>query len=414
MALTGRLDGELRRRVRSAGRRRPAGARASTAASRASWRPPADPASVDDRRHARLRAARTARAVPGVGRQRHTRLAGVAEGEGQVHDRPRLAGRSVAQVPRPPHEHLAEPLPRCGQRVCARRAGQGVDARDGSRSALPDLARAYKEAGIEWIAVGDENYGEGSSREHAAMEPRFMGGRVGPRPLVRRGSHEANLKKQGCCRSRSPTPPTTTRSAPTTWSTSSGSTDLAPGQHGAGRRAPRRWHDRRVRGQPHDVRRAHRVVPSGLGVESARVEAVNRFETTTRRARHRARRHAVPGGHPHRGRRRGRDRLRRGRDREVARVHRRGRGRGTRAHVGREPRRYCPPRRALRRQGPPGQRRRSARRDRLRDRRHPAVRPPRTGADDLRPRALGVRDGLGRGRNPRHRVPARPPTACWS
>jgi len=74
--------------------------------------------------------------------------------------------------------------------------GTGVDRRDGSIKSLPDLAKAYKEAGIGWIAVGDENYGEGSSREHAAMEPRFMGGKV---ILVRSFAriHEANLKKQG-------------------------------------------------------------------------------------------------------------------------------------------------------------------------------------------------------------------------
>jgi aconitate hydratase len=63
-------------------------------------------------------------------------------------------------------------------------------------TSTPERARALKAAGIEWIAVGDDNYGEGSSREHAAMEPRFMGGRV---VLVRSFAriHEANLKKQG-------------------------------------------------------------------------------------------------------------------------------------------------------------------------------------------------------------------------
>ncbi len=75
-------------------------------------------------------------------------------------------------------------------------AGNGVDVRDGSVTPLPDLAKAYKDAGIEWVAVGDENYGEGSSREHAAMEPRYMGGRA---IIVRSFAriHEANLKKQG-------------------------------------------------------------------------------------------------------------------------------------------------------------------------------------------------------------------------
>ena len=56
---------------------------------------------------ARLRAARAARAVPGVGRQRLHRAAGADEGGGQVHHRPHLAGRPVAAVPRPPHQHLA-------------------------------------------------------------------------------------------------------------------------------------------------------------------------------------------------------------------------------------------------------------------------------------------------------------------
>ena len=74
--------------------------------------------------------------------------------------------------------------------------GLGVDGRDGSVKPLPDLALEYKAARIEWIAVGDENYGEGSSREHAAMEPRFMGGRaVLARSFARIA--EANLKKQG-------------------------------------------------------------------------------------------------------------------------------------------------------------------------------------------------------------------------
>jgi aconitate hydratase len=74
--------------------------------------------------------------------------------------------------------------------------GLGRDARDGSVMPLPELARAYKAAGISWVAVGDENWGEGSSREHAAMEPRYMGGRA---IIVRSFAriHEANLKKQG-------------------------------------------------------------------------------------------------------------------------------------------------------------------------------------------------------------------------
>ena len=59
-----------------------------------------------------------------------------------------------------------------------------------------DIARDYRERGISWVVVGDENYGEGSSREHAAMSPRFLGAvAVIVRSFAR--IHETNLKKQG-------------------------------------------------------------------------------------------------------------------------------------------------------------------------------------------------------------------------
>lgn len=66
----------------------------------------------------------------------------------------------------------------------------------GTYMAVPDSARKYKETGIGSVIVGDENYGEGSSREHAAMEPRFLGANV---VLVKSFAriHETNLKKQG-------------------------------------------------------------------------------------------------------------------------------------------------------------------------------------------------------------------------
>uniref|UniRef100_A0A7S1TMZ6 aconitate hydratase n=1 Tax=Erythrolobus australicus TaxID=1077150 RepID=A0A7S1TMZ6_9RHOD len=64
------------------------------------------------------------------------------------------------------------------------------------QGAVPDVARAYKAAGVRWVVVGDENYGEGSSREHAALEPRYLGGiAVIVRSFAR--IHETNLKKQG-------------------------------------------------------------------------------------------------------------------------------------------------------------------------------------------------------------------------
>jgi len=66
----------------------------------------------------------------------------------------------------------------------------------GDYGEVPATARAYKAAGVGSIVVGDENYGEGSSREHAAMEPRHLGVRA---VLVRSFAriHETNLKKQG-------------------------------------------------------------------------------------------------------------------------------------------------------------------------------------------------------------------------
>ena len=66
----------------------------------------------------------------------------------------------------------------------------------GQYGPVPDTQRAYKKAGIPTIVVGDHNYGEGSSREHAAMQPRHLGIRA---ILVKSFAriHETNLKKQG-------------------------------------------------------------------------------------------------------------------------------------------------------------------------------------------------------------------------
>ena len=66
----------------------------------------------------------------------------------------------------------------------------------GEYDEVPNVARDYKARGAYWVVVGEENYGEGSSREHAAMEPRFLGGKI---ILVKSFAriHETNLKKQG-------------------------------------------------------------------------------------------------------------------------------------------------------------------------------------------------------------------------
>eukprot|EP00455_Lapot_gusevi_P004155 TRINITY_DN1171_c0_g1_i2.p1 TRINITY_DN1171_c0_g1~~TRINITY_DN1171_c0_g1_i2.p1 ORF type:complete len:284 (+),score=141.68 TRINITY_DN1171_c0_g1_i2:238-1089(+) len=67
---------------------------------------------------------------------------------------------------------------------------------NGAEGAVPDTARYYKSQQVPWIVIGDENYGEGSSREHAALEPRFLGGcAIVVKSFAR--IHETNLKKQG-------------------------------------------------------------------------------------------------------------------------------------------------------------------------------------------------------------------------
>ncbi|MDH5639469.1 MAG: aconitase family protein, partial [Nitrospinota bacterium] len=75
--------------------------------------------------------------------------------------------------------------------------GAGLNQQTGAKdSPFNQTARAYKAQGLRWVAVGDENYGEGSSREHAAMSPRFLGAAaVIARSFAR--IHETNLKKQG-------------------------------------------------------------------------------------------------------------------------------------------------------------------------------------------------------------------------
>jgi len=74
--------------------------------------------------------------------------------------------------------------------------GKGKNMLAGNVQSFPDIARQYKEKKIKWIVIGDRNYGEGSSREHAAMSPRFMGcAAVIVKSFAR--IHETNLKKQG-------------------------------------------------------------------------------------------------------------------------------------------------------------------------------------------------------------------------
>ena len=74
--------------------------------------------------------------------------------------------------------------------------GQGKNTLNNQLESFSKIARQYKEKQMRWIIVGDKNYGEGSSREHAAMTPRYLGcAAVITRSLAR--IHETNLKKQG-------------------------------------------------------------------------------------------------------------------------------------------------------------------------------------------------------------------------
>lgn len=67
---------------------------------------------------------------------------------------------------------------------------------DGTTSSIPELAKRWKENGQSWLVVAESNYGEGSAREHAALQPRYLGGQIILAQSFAR-IHETNLKKQG-------------------------------------------------------------------------------------------------------------------------------------------------------------------------------------------------------------------------
>ena len=74
--------------------------------------------------------------------------------------------------------------------------GEAINLLNGKIDNIYEVANSYKKSNINWIAVADENYGEGSSREHAAMEPRFMGCMIILAKSFARIA-QTNLKKQG-------------------------------------------------------------------------------------------------------------------------------------------------------------------------------------------------------------------------
>lgn len=100
---------------------------------------------------------------------------------------------------------------------------------NGEWNGVPEVARHYKKNGVRWCAVGDDNYGEGSSREHAALEPRHLGGRA---IIVKSFAriHETNLKKQGVLPLTFANPSDYDKIQPTDKISLLGLKDLAPGK----------------------------------------------------------------------------------------------------------------------------------------------------------------------------------------
>jgi len=109
-------------------------------------------------------------------------------------------------------------------------AGEGLNQATDERGAFPVTARYYKEHGLSWLAVGDSNYGEGSSREHAAMSPRLLGCKV---VIVRSFAriHESNLKKQGILPFTFADPADYNRIQETDRISITGLADIAPGRN---------------------------------------------------------------------------------------------------------------------------------------------------------------------------------------
>ena len=140
--------------------------------------------------------------------------------------------------------------------------GEGKDQLDGSTRPFPDIAKHYAEEGVGWVAVGDENYGEGSSREHAAMEPRYRNGKA---ILVRSFAriHETNLKKQGVLALTFSDPATYDEIGEDDRISALGLASLAPDVPVQCRITQARRVHGRLRGDPHDERRADRVVQGG-------------------------------------------------------------------------------------------------------------------------------------------------------
>ena len=136
-------------------------------------------------------------AFPALGRQGLRRASRAREDQGQDDHRPHLAGGDVAPRARPPRQDQRQHVPGREQRLHrARRARGRTHSRARRRRTSRRWRASSRPRACRGSVVGDENYGEGSSREHAAMSPRYLGCKV---VIVRSFAriHETNLKKQG-------------------------------------------------------------------------------------------------------------------------------------------------------------------------------------------------------------------------
>ncbi|CEL62895.1 aconitate hydratase 1 [Rhizoctonia solani AG-1 IB] len=109
-------------------------------------------------------------------------------------------------------------------------ANKVLNLETGEWGGVPKVATEYRDKGIKWVIIGDHNYGEGSSREHAALEPRYLGGlAVIARSFAR--IHETNLKKQGMLALTFVDPADYDRIQPTDRVDIQGLDDFAPGNN---------------------------------------------------------------------------------------------------------------------------------------------------------------------------------------
>ena len=157
--------------------------------------------------------------------------------QGQDHDRPHLAGRPLAALPRPPRQVQRQHVHGRDQRLHRRARARARNVF--TRRARPGRSQRspgdYKARGLRWVVVGDANYGEGSSREHAALSPRLLGGV---------GGHRAQLRAHPRVQSEEAGPAGADVSATRPTTTASGRTTASACRPGRAWRPASRWHAR--------------------------------------------------------------------------------------------------------------------------------------------------------------------------